>query len=310
MEYIIQFIRGASMAIADSVPGVSGGTIAFLLGFYDKFITSLNNIASKDKIKRKDAIMFLVKLLIGWVSGFIISALLLGKIFNTHIYQISSLFLGFIIFSIPIIIKDEKENFKKYKNIIFTVIGIAIVIIISLLNPASGNGINVDAGNLNFGLIIYVFIVAMVAISAMVLPGISGSTLLLIFGLYIPIMTAIKEFLHLNFAYLPILIVFGLGILVGIITTIKLIKKCLEKFKSQTMYFILGLMIGSIYPVILGATTLEVPKPAMSFNTFSIIFFILGGVIILGLQKLKDITEKKENKKSLMEGQTVQKEEN
>ena len=189
-------------------------------------------------------------------------------------------------------IKDEKESLKKYQNVIFAFIGIALVVIISVLNPASGEGINISVSNLNIGIILYVFLVAMVAISAMVLPGISGSTLLLIFGLYIPIISAIKELLHLNFAYLPVLIIFGLGVITGIVSVIKLIKKALEKFRSQTMYLILGLMIGSIYPVILGATTLEIPKPAMNFSTFSIVFFLIGGLIIFGLQKLKEILEK------------------
>lgn len=229
--------------------------------------------------------------------GFILSVLVLANIFDAQIYKISSLFLGFIIFAIPIVIKDEKLNLKnKYKNIIFTVLGIALVVVISVVNPASGEGINVAAGSLNLGLIIYVFLVAMVAISAMVLPGISGSTLLLIFGLYIPIISAIKEFLHLNFAYFPILVVFGLGIITGIVTTIKLIKKCLEKYRSQTIYLIIGLMIGSIYPVILGPTTLKVPKDPMSFSTFSIVFFLIGGAVILGLQKFKSVMEKKEQK--------------
>lgn len=150
-----------------------------------------------------------------------------------------------------------------------------IVVIISIVNPVSGEGINVSAGNLNLGLIIYVFLVAAVAISAMVLPGISGSTLLLIFGLYIPIISAVKEFLHLNFAYFPVLLVFGLGIITGILSTIKIIKICLEKYRSQTIYLIIGLMIGSIYPVILGPTTLEVPKDPMTFSTFSIVFFLI-----------------------------------
>lgn len=297
MNYIIQFIRGFCMALADSVPGVSGGTIAFLLGFYDKFINSLNSLMEKDKEKRKEAILFLLKLLIGWGTGFVASVLVLANIFDAQIYKISSLFLGFIIFAIPIVIKDEKLNLKnKYKNIIFTVLGIALVVVISVVNPASGEGINVAAGSLNLGLIIYVFLVAMVAISAMVLPGISGSTLLLIFGLYIPIISAVKEFLHLNFVYFPILVVFGLGIITGIVTTIKLIKKCLEKYRSQTIYLIIGLMIGSIYPVILGPTTLEVPKDPMSFSTFSIVFFLIGGAVILGLQKFKSVMEKKEQK--------------
>lgn len=295
MNYIIQFIRGFCMALADSVPGVSGGTIAFLLGFYDKFINSLDSLMGKDKEKRKQAILFLAKLGIGWVVGFILSVLVLANIFDAQIYKISSLFLGFIIFAIPIVIKDERLHLKnKYKNIIFTVLGIAIVVIISIVNPVSGEGINVSAGNLNLGLIIYVFLVAAVAISAMVLPGISGSTLLLIFGLYIPIISAVKEFLHLNFAYFPVLLVFGLGIITGILSTIKIIKICLEKYRSQTIYLIIGLMIGSIYPVILGPTTLEVPKDPMTFSTFSIVFFLIGGVVIIGLQKFKEFMKNKE----------------
>lgn len=245
MKILLDMIRGFCMALADSVPGVSGGTIAFLMGFYDKFINSLNNIMSKDGRKRKEAAIFLVKILGGWVIGFIISALILGNVFGTHIYSISSLFLGFIIFAIPIIIKEEKNSLKgKYLNIIFMLIGIGIVVLISVLNPASsGEGIKVDAANLNIGIILYVFVSAMIAICAMVLPGISGSTLLLIFGLYMSIMTAIKEILHFNFAYLPIIVVFGLGVVTGILTTIKLIKKALEKHRSQTIYFILGLMV-------------------------------------------------------------------
>lgn len=294
MNILLNMIRGFCMALADSVPGVSGGTIAFLMGFYDKFINSLNDIMSKGKAKRKEATIFLVKLLSGWAIGFITSALILGKIFSTHIYSISSLFLGFIIFAIPIVIKEEKDCLKgKYKNIIFMILGIAIVVAISILNPASGGeGIKVDVANLNIGLIIYVFIAAMIAICAMVLPGISGSTLLLIFGLYIPIMTAIKEFLHLNFAYFPVLVVFGLGVITGILTTIKLIKMALAKYRSQTIFLIIGLMIGSIYPVILGPTTLEVPQQALSIKTFNILFFIIGGVVILGMQKFKELTEK------------------
>lgn len=121
----------------------------------------------------------------------------------------------------------------------------------------------------------------------MILPGISGSTLLLIFGLYVPIISSIKEILHFNFSYFPIVFVFAIGVIIGILSIIKLIKKLLITKRSQLIYFILGLMLGSIYAVFMGPTTLEIPKPAMTFNTFSIIFFLIGGAIILLLQKLK-----------------------
>lgn len=287
-EWILNFINGFCMALADSVPGVSGGTVAFILGFYDKFIGSLDSLFRGKMEEKKSALLFLIKLGIGWACGFIIAALVLGSIFNEQIYNISSLFIGFIIFAIPIVIYEEREALKKnYLNVLFALIGIVFVVAITLLNPASGQGISVHVDNLSIGLIAYVFFAAMIAISAMVLPGISGSTLLLIFGLYVPIMSAVKEFLHMNFSYFPILCVFGLGVITGIVLFVGLIRKALENFRSQTIYVIIGMMIGSLFSIVMGPTTLEVPQTAMNFSTFNILFFIIGGVIIIGLQAFK-----------------------
>ena len=290
---IINFIRGLCMALADSVPGVSGGTIAFIMGFYDKFINSLDSLIYGSKKEKIESLKFLIKLGIGWIVGMVLAALVLANLFDKHIYIISSLFLGFVIFAIPLIIKEEKECLKgKYYNIIFTIIGIVLVVLITILNPVSSNS-SVDITKLNFGLIIYLIIAGMVAISAMVLPGISGSTLLLIFGLYISIMTGIKEVLHFNLKYLPALIFFALGVVMGILLVIKILKNALKKFRSATIYLVLGLMLGSIYAIIMGPTTLKVAKSAMSIKTFNILFFIIGGIIIIGLEKLKDILNKK-----------------
>lgn len=281
------------MALADSVPGVSGGTIAFILGFYDKFIGSLDDLVTGKKEEKIEAVKFLIKIGIGWIVGFVLAILFLGEVFTSHIYNISSLFIGFIIFAIPIIISEEKEILKnKYFNLIFTAIGIAVVTGITYFNPAKG-GVGVSVDKLSLGLSIYIFICAMVAISAMVLPGISGSTLLLIFGLYAPIITAVKEVLHFNFKYLPVVMIFGFGVLTGIFSIIKLVRTLLNKYRSQTVYLILGLMIGSIYAVFMGPTSLEIPKDPMTLKTFNLVFFIIGGIIIIGLQKLKSFFDKK-----------------
>ena len=151
-EFLKNAMQGFSMALADSVPGVSGGTVTFVLGFYDKFINSLNTLISR-KGDKKEAIKFLVKLGIGWVIGMAIASLILSNLFETHIYQVSSLFIGFIIFAIPLIIKEEKENVKgKYKNLIFTIIGIIIVSAITYFNPQTGSGANIDITSPNIGL--------------------------------------------------------------------------------------------------------------------------------------------------------------
>lgn len=192
----------------------------------------LNTLISR-KGDKKEAIKFLVKLGIGWVIGMAIASLILSNLFETHIYQVSSLFIGFIIFAIQLIIKEEKENVKgKYKNLIFTLIGIIIVSAITYFNPQTGSGVNIDITSPNIGLLIYVFIA-------------------------------------------------------GIVLIIKAVKKALEKYRPQTIYLIIGLMIGSIYAIIMGATTLKVPQAPLSFSTFSIVYFIIGGLVILGMKVAK-----------------------
>ena len=288
---LLNGIRGFCMAMADSVPGVSGGTIAFLLGFYDEFINSLNDLMGKDNARRKQAFFFLFKLGIGWVAGF--SVLVLSGLFQEHIYEISSVFMGLTFFAVPMVIREEKDSIRgRYGNLVFTVLGIGLVFGISYFNPAGGQGMNVSVEHLSMGLVAYVFLTAMVAITAMVLPGISGSTLLLIFGIYVPIIGAVKELLHMNLDYVPILFVFGMGVITGIVGIIKTIKLCLERYRSQTIYAILGLMIGSLYAITKGPTTLDVPMEPLGLQTFSILFFLLGGLILAGLEVLKTRLEK------------------
>ena len=285
------------MALADSVPGVSGGTIAFILGFYDKFINSLNSLDStkSNKEEKLESLKFLIKIGIGWAVGMVLAVLFISSVFTTHIYKISSLFLGFIIFSLPLIFREEKaEIVGKYKNIIFAVIGILLVAAITYFNPATsgGTGTNLSLDNLNIGLIAYVFVVGAIAICAMILPGISGSTLLLIFGIYAPIMTAVKSVIKFDFSYLPIVIVFGLGVITGIVSIIRLLRYLLANHRSKVIYTIIGLMIGSLYAVVMGPTTLEIPEAPMGFGEFSILFFLLGGALILGLEQLKKVLDK------------------
>lgn len=284
------------MALADSVPGVSGGTVAFILGFYDNFVNALNNLISSDKIGRINALKFLTKIGVGWVVGFVLSVLFITSIFEKNIYEINSLFLGFIIASIPIIVKSEKKTLESnYKNIIFLIIGIIVVCGLTYFNPitSKGHSFSVRADNLGLAFGAYIFISGMIAISAMVLPGISGSTILLIFGLYTPILNAIKQVLKFNFEYLPSIIIFGFGIIAGILLTVRVVRSLLRKFRAQTIYCIIGLMIGSIYAVIMGPTSLEIPRPPMSLATFSIVFFAIGCTLVPALEKLKVILEKK-----------------
>ncbi len=285
-EYVLNMFNGFCMALADSVPGVSGGTIAFLLGFYDKFINSLDDLFRGNMKAKKNALIFLIKLGIGWVIGFLASATILSGLFTTKIYAMSSLFIGFIIAAIPLIVKQELDSFKgKYKNIVFAIFGLLLVVGITLL---SGNSLfDVNLAKPDIFTYLYVLVSASIAITAMVLPGISGSTLLLVFGLYIPIMNAIKELLSFNFSVLPVLIVFGIGILFGIVFFVKLLRIGLKKFRSQICYTIIGMMVGSLFSIVMGPTTLEEPMQMLTFKSFDILFFLIGIIIIVSLEILR-----------------------
>ena len=103
------------------------------------------------------------------------------------------------------------------------------------------DGVDLAFGSFGISVGILLFLAGMAAISAMVLPGISGSTILMIFGLYLPVITAIKDILHFKFEYIPAVFIFGLGVISGALLVVKLIKKLLARFRSQTVYFIIGM---------------------------------------------------------------------
>lgn len=276
------------MALADSVPGVSGGTVAFILGFYDQFIGSIHNFAFGKMKEKKSALGYLVKLGIGWAVGMVLAVLVLSALFESQIYIVSSLFIGFIAGAIPLIIKEEKDSFREVrKGISFCLFGIALVVGITWLNGRVG-GTSMDLSRFSIGLGMKLFFIGMAAISAMFLPGISGSTLLLIFGAYIPVISAVRGFISLDFVYVPGLMFFGGGVLAGAMTVVKAIKVCLEKFRPQTIYMILGMMAGSFYAIIQGPTTLEIPKEAMNLGNFQPAACLAGVVLVAAMQMIKE----------------------
>lgn len=288
-------INGFCMALADSVPGVSGGTVAFIMGFYDRFIGSIHDLAFGKMREKRPALIYLAKLCVGWVIGMAMAVVVLSTLFESHIYAVSSLFIGFIAGAIPLIIKEEKKSFREIgKGLLFCLMGIVLVAGITWANGRIGST-SMDLGQFSVGLAVKLFFIGMIAISAMFLPGISGSTLLLIFGAYIPVITAVKGLLSLDFSYLPCLIFFGCGVIAGAMTVVKAIKVCLEKFRPQAVYMILGMMIGSFYAITQGPTTLEIPKEAMNPGNFKILPCLVGVVLVAGMQMIKERSERNGN---------------
>ncbi len=149
--------------------------------------------------------------------------------------------------------------------------------------------------------LLYIFCAGMVAIAAMVLPGISGSTVLLIAGVYLPAVEAIKQLMHLQFAVLPGLAALGIGILSGVGLSIHFIRSALKKHRGAMVYLIIGLMLGSLFAIVMGPTTLTQPLPALSLSTFSLPGFSLGIAALLALELLKNVTARKKQAGSAAE---------
>ena len=166
-----------------------------------------------------------------------------------------SFFLGLVIISIPMTFKSEVKYLKDYKNCYFAFIGAILVILIS----SAGSGIDLNLGDsLPIWVYGYAFFVAVCAISAMLLPGISGSTILLIFGIYQLVLTNIKTLItDFNFQSFGFLLVFGLGVLFGAFFISKIISNAFKNHRSKVLYFIMGLLIGSIYAIYNSAPLIE-----------------------------------------------------
>ena len=294
---IITVVHGFSMALADSVPGVSGGTIAFIMGFYERFLTALHHFFGKDNQLRKEAFFYLIKFAIGWIVGLSGSVMILSRVFESNIYFLSSLFLGLTISAIPFIIYEERNVLRgRYRDLIFVLLGIAVVVSLVAFRSNSAEIGAINFQSLNMMQYIYLVISGALAISAMLLPGVSGSTVLLILGVYVPAISSLKEVMSLNFQYLPGICSLAAGILIGIIFASKLIRKGLRRFRPQMVYLIIGLLIGSLYAISMGPTTLEVPREPMDFSSFNIIAFLLGMLVLGGLEFVKKHTENKEKK--------------
>ena len=190
--------------------------------------------------------------------------------------------------AIPVIIYEERATLRgKWLSMIFLPIGAAAVALLTYFIPSINSSV-IDLSNMSVGAYFYLFFAGVICIAAMVMPGISGSSMLMIFGIYAQLVNALSSFLKGEFSYFWALLVFGLGVIAGIFTFARIAKLCLKKFRSQTVYCIIGLMIGSIYAIVLGPTTLEVAQPAVNASNFQAGWFVLGALIpvILAVSKL------------------------
>lgn len=229
--------RGLIIGASNVVPGISGGTLALLLGIYDRLILSINNLFSR---KWKQQLTFLIPLGVGMVIATFLFSNWIKWLFENYPDPTQFAFIGLIIGILPLLIKESgvKQNFK-IKHL--------ILLFISVVVAASFEFFKGDEGfiiaEIDLRTYVLLLLAGFIASTAMILPGISGSLILLIMGVYGTIINAVTTL------QLDILIVVAIGIGLGIITMSKLISYMLSQYPVATYAVIIGLVIGSIYVI-------------------------------------------------------------
>jgi putative membrane protein len=245
------FLKGIAMGFADLMPGVSGGTIALILGVYKKLIESIDAISVKnfktltlDLFWKKINGNFLVSLFAGILSAVFTLSFLIDFLIHTYPIALCSFFLGLLVNSI-FILKRLVNNWS-YLNIALLVLGAVISFFLTQITPKGS-----DIG------LIYIFFCGFFGIIAMILPGISGAYILLILGAYQTIINLIKMALKSLSSFnldllIPIytkLFIFGFGVLVGLRIFSSILKWLFDNENDKTMSILIGLMIGAIHKI-------------------------------------------------------------
>ena len=296
-DYIIISLKGMAMGAADVVPGVSGGTIAFISGIYEELLNSISsfkfsliNVLKNEGIKvvwKKINGSFLLALFIGICFSVLSLAKLIETLLENHPILIWSFFFGLVLASIIYIAKQIKLwNIKCYLYLIF---GLIFAYYITTLNPVITQNSSPW----------FLFLAGMIAICAMILPGISGSFILVLLGAYKPILNAIntKDFFSI--------IIFMAGAVLGLLTFSRVLKWLFSKYKNYTLALLIGFIAGSLNKIWPWKETIswrtnskgiEVPFTTTSVSPFSFdgdskllmagLLAIIGFGLILLLEKL------------------------
>lgn len=255
MEIIINIIRGILIGVANVIPGVSGGTMAVSLGIYDKLISSITGIRKQFK----KSVIFLLQLFIGMGIGIIGFAYAIEFLFEKFPFPTAMAFIGLIIGGIPMMYDAWKKDLrmKRKKAGIGHAIAFLALFLFAVALPLMGTGADADLTAVNVGNIIILFFIGMIASATMVVPGVSGSMVLLILGYYTSIIGEITGFLDslkaMDMAGIghgfAVLMPFGIGVIVGIIVIAKIIEWLLTYYCALTYSAILGLILASPFAI-------------------------------------------------------------
>lgn len=256
MRFFMDVIRGVLIGVANVIPGVSGGTMAVSLGVYDRLISSLTGLFKNFK----KSMQTLVPILLGAALGIVGFAFLIEYLFATFPLATCLTFTGLILGGLPILTGSLKKELEKRNTGIKAghVAAFVILFVFGIgMSLAGGEGTAVDLSRVNVIGIILLFVIGMITSATMVIPGVSGSMLLMILGYYNSIISAITDFMtalkNLDVPGLlhgvSILMPFGIGVVVGIFLIAKLIEFLFNRYAALTYSAILGLIISSPFAI-------------------------------------------------------------
>ncbi|MBO5376655.1 MAG: DUF368 domain-containing protein [Bacilli bacterium] len=280
MKSLILVLKGFFMGIANIIPGVSGGTIAIILGIYEQFISSISHLLSDLKKNLK----FLIPIVIGMGLSILLLSGVIEYSYDNFPLPTMMFFVGLVIGGIPMLFKNilhKKEN-KEVSSYLIMFLTFSLVIFMACADLIFGTTTEVNLSSLNVGGYIILFGVGVIAAATMVIPGISGSLMLMLLGYYYPIVRTISDLVKFNniFSNIMVLGVFGIGVLVGMVLISKLLEMLFKKFKTKTYFGVLGFIFASIIAIPI-STCLE----RGDLNTtipnviISIIFLIAGSIV-------------------------------
>lgn len=274
---IKNILKGIVMGTANIIPGVSGGTMAVSMGIYDKLIHCVTHLLKEFK----ESLKFLFPIAIGMGIALVGLSFIIEPAFAHFPLQTNCLFIGLIVGGLPAVCKKVKGKGIKVSYVLPFLIFFAIVVGMAAIGEKEG-----AAADLTFGLwsVIKLFVVGVIASATMVIPGVSGSMMLLLMGYYNPIVASIKNFVTALVSFdmagimqgCGVLVPMGLGIVAGVFAIAKLIEIIFEKFPIQAYWAIIGLIVASPFAIfLLGEVgTITVLSVVVSVVTFGIGFAV------------------------------------
>lgn len=251
MKAIKNILKGMVIGIANIIPGVSGGTMMVAMGIYDKLIHCITHIFKEFK----KSLLFLIPIAIGMGIAIIGSSFGIEMLFEKFPVQTNLLFIGLIVGGLPAMWKKVKGKSIRFGHILAFLVFFALVTVMALLGEKEGNAVDLS---LNLWNILKLFGVGVITAATMVIPGVSGSMVLLLIGYYNPILTSVNDFIRALTSFdMPamlnefgVLFPFGIGVIVGVLVIAKIIEYIFEKFPLYAYWAIIGLIVASPIAII------------------------------------------------------------